>query len=139
MPSVRRRPASSRPAASVAPFVVVAGVVGACGAERFGYPALPVIWAGLVVGAWVEQPGAFTGKEDAAGNPTPANPGEQRRLRSSRLWRDLRFRLLVPNGDWLPGWPVLASWLAAMVAAGIGALVPVGDLRSFPAGEARAV
>jgi hypothetical protein len=139
MPSVRHRPASSRPAPPVAPFVAIAGLAGACGAGWFGYPALPVIWAGLVVGAWVEQPGALTGKKDAAGNATPAGPGEQRRLRYYRLWRDLRIRLVVPNADWLPGWPVLGSWLAAMVAAGIGALVPVGNLRSFPAGEARAV
>ena len=118
--------------------MAVAGLVGACGAGWFGFPALPVIWAGLLVGAWVEKPGPLTGKKDAAGNPTPASPAEDRRLRSYRFWRDLRTRLVVPNGDWLPGWPVLGSWLAAAVAAGIGALVPVGDFPSFPADDARA-
>jgi hypothetical protein len=33
---------------------------------------------------------------------------------------------------------VLGSWLAAVVAAGIGGLVPVGNVPGFPAGDARA-
>ena len=138
MPSARRRPVSSGPTPSVAPLVAVAGLVGGCGAGWFGFPALPVIWAGLLVGAWVEKPGPLTGKKDAAGNPTPASPAEDRRLRSYRFWRDLRMRLVVPNCDWLPGWPVLGSWLAAVVAAGIGVLVPVGYFSSFPPGDIRA-
>src|SRR6516225_10121981 len=138
MASARRRPAPSALTASVAPFVAVAGLAGACGAGWFGYPALPVIWAGLLIGAWLEKPGPLTGRKDVAGNPTPAGPAEQRRQRAYQSWRDLRIRLAVPNRDWLPGWPVLGSWLTAVVAAAIGSLVPVGNLPAFPGGYARA-
>jgi len=100
-------------------------VAGAGVAGWFGYPAIPVIWIGLVVAAWMEPSAELTGPKDSYGYPTAAGPGEAARKRQERFFRDLRFRLLIPNGDWMPGWPLLASWVSALVAAAFGAAVPV--------------
>lgn len=105
--------------------VVLAGLVGAGVAGWFGYPAVPAIWVGLVVAAWMEPVAELTGPKDSYGYPTAANPGEAARKRQERFWRDLRLRLMVPNGDWMPGWPLLASWVSALLAAAFGAAVPV--------------
>lgn len=110
---------------SYASVVVGAAVLAAGAATFFGVPGAPVVWVGLVVAGWLEQSPMFTGKKDFRGYPTPAHPGEQKAMNTYRFWADVRWRLMCPTGDWLPGWPVLGSWLAAVVAAALVSFAPV--------------
>jgi hypothetical protein len=88
-----------------------------------------VAWLAVLVAAWVAVPPVLTGKKDAYGYPQPANPAEQRKLSTWRAWAQLRWRLVLPSSDWLPGWPPLAAWAAAVVVGAICFLWPV---RAFP-------
>lgn len=119
------RRAQSGPAQSYATVITGASVIGAVAATWFGYPGAVVVWAALAVAGWLEQAPPFTGKKDQRGFPTPAHPGEQKAMNTYRFWADLRWRLLCPTLDWLPGWPVLGSWLAAVAAAALVSFVPV--------------
>ena len=121
MPQVR--PRSQQP--SHAGPILLCGLVLAVAAGWLHWPPVPVLWAAVVVAAWAEPPPLLTGKRDAAGSPTPAGPGEVRALRRSGFWRSLRWRLLVPNRDWLPGWPPLGSFVAAVCAAALAWCFPV--------------
>lgn len=129
MPASRSRRASTGPAPRLAPLVLAATVAATAAAAFFGFVPAVVCWAGVVVAAWMETPATLTGKKDSYGYPTPANPAEEARLASWRTWRQLRFGLVIPSGDWLPGWPPLGSWLAAVWVAVLAAWVPV---RAFP-------
>ncbi len=113
------------PAQSYAGVIVAVAVGGAVAATWFGYPGLVVVWLGLVVAGWLEPNHVFTGKKDQRGFPTPAHPGEQKAMNTYRFWADLRWRLLCPTVDWLPGWPVLGSWLAGVGAALAVSFIPV--------------
>lgn len=113
---------------SFARVIVSAGAVAAGAAAYFRVPAVPVLWLSFVIAAWAEPPVILTGRKDSAGFPTPAHPGEERNLRRFRFWRSLRFRLMVPGRDWLPGWPPLAAWFAALAAALAAFAVPVSEV-----------
>ncbi|MDA8316751.1 MAG: hypothetical protein M0010_16510, partial [Actinomycetota bacterium] len=89
-----RRRRTSQPAQSIAPVLVVAAVGLAVVSSWLGLPPVAVLWALLLVVAWVEPPVTLTGKKDDWGYPTPANPSEEGRLRRSRQWRQLRFSLV---------------------------------------------
>lgn len=106
---------------------VVAGVgaAGAVAAAILGYGGAPLLLAGMVVAGWMAQPATFTGRKDRSGRPTPAHDGEAKAMRTYRMWQELRWRALVPNVDWMPGWPVRASWLAGLVAAAGAYVLPM--------------
>jgi hypothetical protein len=55
------------------------------------------------------------------------------------MWRDLRVRLLLPNGDWLPSWPVLGSFVAALLAAVVAQSIPVAAHGNFTIPDGRLV
>jgi hypothetical protein len=124
---------NTAPQLPFAPIAVAAGVVGLGAATWFGYPGVVALWLGLVVAAWVAEPGILTGKKDAYGYPTAANPAEQLARQHWLMWKELRTGLIVPSADWMPGYPVLESWIAAALAAGLGYLVPVIGVKSLPA------
>ncbi len=135
-----RRRRTSQPAQSIAPVLVVAAVGLAVVSSWLGLPPVAVLWALLLVVAWVEPPVTLTGKKDDWGYPTPANPSEEARLRRSRQWRQLRFSLVPLPGlatGLTPGWPLLASWLAGVWAGALAWLVPVVGNRYLraPAGH----
>lgn len=92
-----------------------------------GYPGFVALWAGLAVSAWTYPPAQYTGKKDSRGYPTAAHEGEKASMAKYRFWDDLRFRILVPSGDALPGWPLLLSWVAAAIAASAAYYIPVTD------------
>ncbi|MDA8317627.1 MAG: FtsK/SpoIIIE domain-containing protein [Actinomycetota bacterium] len=129
MPAQCRR--SSQPAQSIAPVLVLAAIAIACVSSWFGLPAIAVLWACVLLVAWLEPPAVLTGKKDDWGYLTPANPTEETRQRRFRQWRQLRFSLVPLPGlatGLAPGWPPLASWCAGLWAAALGWLVPVvGD------------
>lgn len=102
---------------SLAPLVIAAGVAGAGYGTWMHWPGFVAIWAAFLVAAWMEPPAILTGKKDASGFPTPAHAGEVKRLARYQYWSDLRWRLLIPGSAWLPGWPILGAWLAAVFAA----------------------
>lgn len=136
-----RRPASAGPVPSLAPWIIAAGAAGGGAALYFGYPPVPVLWAAVLAAAWLEQPAVLTGKKDSSGYPTAAHPGEERRMTQWQAWKDLRSRLWLPNGDWMPGWPVLASWLAAVTVGLLCWMIPVPHsmvgLKGVTEGDAR--
>lgn len=123
---------------SQAPFILLGGLILAGGAFYTGWPGVPAIWLALIVTAWMEPPVTLTGRKDASGYPTPAGPGEERNLQRFSMWRELKWRLIVPNPDWAPGWPVLGSFIGALVAAAAAFTIPTIDttLRFANAGAA---
>lgn len=108
--------------------IVVAVALAVMGlAFWHGYPGVAALWLGLVVAAWTYPPAQYTGKKDSRGYPTPAHDGERAAMTKYRFWDDLRFRIVVPSGDALPGWPLLYSWFAAVLAASAVYHLPVTD------------
>ncbi|HEX9088352.1 MAG TPA: cell division protein FtsK, partial [Arthrobacter sp.] len=108
--------------------VVMLGAVAAAGYAIYqGFPGIAAIWAGLAVSAWMYPPAAMTGKKDSRGYPTAAHPGEQVEMNKYRLWSDLKYKLIVPSMDWLPGLKPQLSWLAAVWAGAAAYLIPVTD------------
>lgn len=113
------------PATSYALVIAAGAVLGAGAATYFGVPGAPIVWVALMVAGWLEQVPMFTGKKDQRGFPTPSHPGEQKAMNTYRFWKDLRWRLACPTTDWLPGWPVLGSWLAALLAGALCTFAPI--------------
>lgn len=98
-----RRSANSAPPANIAPVVVAVGFVGMFAGFYFGFPGFAILLLALVFAGFSAVPPVFNGKKDAQGRPTPADEGEKRAMNVYRLWGDLKWRLLLPNTDWLPG------------------------------------
>jgi hypothetical protein len=120
---------ASGPQPDLTPVVLLAGA-GAVGvAAYFGAAPVVVAWAAVLTAASMAVPPALTGKKDGYGFPQSANPYEKRKHATFRAWQELRWRLVLPGADWLPGWPVLATWVAAVVVGAICYLLPV---RAFP-------
>lgn len=113
------------PAQSYALVIAGASVVAALVTTYKQIPGAPIVWAALMVAGWIEQGPQFTGKKDQRGFPTPAHPGEQKAMNTFRFWKDVRWRLVCPTMDWLPGWPVLGSFLAAVAAAALASFAPI--------------
>jgi hypothetical protein len=122
---VAARRTQAGPATSYALVIAAGAVLGAGAATYFGVPGAPIVWVALMVAGWLEQVPMFTGKKDQRGFPTPSHPGEQKAMNTYRFWKDLRWRLVCPTTDWLPGWPVLGSWLAALLAGALFTFAPV--------------
>lgn len=120
-----RRTAAAGPAQSYATVIVAAAALLAVAGTVLRLPGVLVVWGSLIGAGWFEQAPLFTGKKDPQGFPTPAHPGEQMAMNTFRFWKDLRWRLIVPSTDWLPGWPVLGSWLAAVGAAALTSFAPI--------------
>ena len=125
MAAPRRNQAPGKP---ITPMVMLGAVAAAGYAIYQGFPGVAAIWAGLLVSAWTYPPAMFTGKKDARGYPSPAHPGEQTAMNKYRLWEDLKFKLVLPNLDWLPGLKPRLSFLAALWAASAAYLIPVTDI-----------
>lgn len=120
---------------SAAPWIIAVSIGLAAYAGAYGYPAVPIVWLGLVVSAFAEPPVILTGPKDrSTGMPTPATAAEERRVQRFGIWRDLRTRLLLPGSEWLPGnplKPLKLTWLIGVFAAYSAAFVPAlgGSIR----------
>lgn len=110
---------------SMAPLVIPASIAAGAAAGWFGFPAAAVVYIGLLAAGWMEPPPLLSGKKDNTGMPTPANPGEEKKVRIWRFWQQLRVNLIVPSAGWLPGWPIQASWIVAIAVAAAAAHLPV--------------
>ncbi|MET4143817.1 FtsK/SpoIIIE domain-containing protein [Arthrobacter sp. UYCo732] len=124
MAAPRRNQVPGKP---ITPLVMLGATAAAGYAIYQGYPGIAAIWAGLLVSAWTYPPAMFTGKKDARGYPSPAHPGEQAAMNKYRLWEDLKFKLALPNPDWLPGLKPRLSFLVAVWAGAAAYLIPVVD------------
>lgn len=115
----------SAPAASTTLYFVLGAVL----AVPFGVwqrlPGLAFSLGILVIGGLVEPAPVMTGRRVAGRAPLPADEREEHLIDSHRMWRDLRWRLVVPNRDWLPGWPVRLTWLLALTASWFALALPV--------------
>ncbi|MCW2135011.1 FtsK/SpoIIIE domain-containing protein [Arthrobacter sp. VKM Ac-2550] len=107
---------------------LIALTIAAAGAAIwYGYPGLALVWAGLTAAGITYPPAQFTGKKDKRGYATPADASELPAMNRYRFWEDVKYKLMLPNADWLPGWPVRLSWLAALWAGAAASLIPVTD------------
>ena len=122
---------ASGPPSDLTPVLLLAGAAATGAAAYFGVAPVVVAWAAVLTAAWAAVPPVLTGKKDSYGYPQPANPAEKRKSATFRFWRELRWRLVIPGADWLPGWPVLASWAAAVVVGAICWLWPVRALPHY--------
>lgn len=120
-----RSRSSTAPSPSLAPIVLLVALAAAGVGVYLRFPGLAVLWIGVLVAAWMEPAAILTGRKDSSGYPSPANSAEEKKLGRYRVWRDLKFRMLFPGADILPGWPILWSWLIAVTAAGAAVFVPV--------------
>lgn len=93
-------PRNAAPTPNIAPFIAVGAVLLAIGASALRLPGGVVLWAVLIVAAWMSIPPQLTGKKDAAGYPTVGNPGEGNKLRQHQRWTALRWKLFG-SPDWL--------------------------------------
>lgn len=98
-----RRRANSAPPTNISPIVVAVGFIGMVVGFYFKFPGFGILLLALTFAGWAAVPPVFNGKKDAQGRPTPADDGEKRAMNRYRFWGDLKWRLLVPNTDWLPG------------------------------------
>ena len=147
-----QRRASSAPPPNIAPVIVGVGFIGMLVAFYFGFPGVGVLLIALMFAGWSAVPPVFNGKKDAQGRPTPADDGEKRAMNTYRFWSDVKWRLLIPNSDWLPGlqssrprssleylYPINYIWTIALsvgvLALGIPAHKPVELLNGSDSGE----
>lgn len=119
--------ANAQPPSSVTWLIIAAGVAGAGLATYYGYPGLVAIWLGLVAAGWSEPRPVFTGPKDLLGAPTPLGVKETRSQVRYRALTDLRWRLIVPNGDWFPGVRGRAAFILALAAGALSTAVPVTE------------
>jgi|SRR5579875_1004205 len=120
---------ASGPPADLTPVLLAAGAGAVGAAAYFGAAPVVVAWAAVLATAWAAVPPVLSGKKDVYGYPQHANPTEKRKDAAFRFWKELRWRLVLPSTDWLPGWPVLASWAAAVLFGAVCWLWPV---RAWP-------
>ena len=125
MPATRSQQQAG--SASLAPFAFFVGIIGIGVAAWKGYPGVPVLLAALVISAILEKPPLMTGRKVPGRGAQPAGEKEEDLQASYQMWRSLRWRLLVPTLDWLPGWPPRASWFAAVAAAWTSIALPVKE------------
>ncbi|KQP63078.1 FtsK/SpoIIIE domain-containing protein [Nocardioides sp. Leaf285] len=109
---------------AVAAAAILVGLV----AVYFSLPGALVIWLGLVVGSWSAVMPLITGKDPQTKNPIPQGPGEQALYQRFQFWRALKWNLLLPVSAFAPGWPVRASFLGGLLAAGVAFCLPSIDL-----------
>lgn len=115
---------SAQQGQSIAPFILAGGLAASGYAVYRGYPGLALLWVAILIAAVAEPPARFTGPK-VGGYPTPAGPWEEKAARDYDLAKDLRWRLLVPNLDWLPGWTPRASWFLGIALGVLTTLAPV--------------
>ncbi len=113
-------------------FVLAGGVAVGVIAMWLGYPLVPFLWLSVVVAVWMMQSPILTGKKDSYGYPSPANPGEERKLSRYSASTSLRSSLFFPASDILPGRPVRAAWFSSLATAGIAYLMPVVGNKHMP-------
>jgi len=130
---------SNQPPQDISLFVVVAGALGAGVAAWYGWPGIPVVWLSVLAASWMVQSPQLTGKKDSAGYPAPANPAEERKVSRYQASKELRTSLLFPLRDLLPGKPVRAAWISAVIVAWIAYLVPVIGNHHMASGNATAL
>ncbi len=123
-----RRP-QAPPRTNLAPLGVTVAIAFVVVASALRLPGFVLLWLGMWVAALLAaEPTILTGKKDAAGRATPGNDAEQRLQDRFQMWKALRWRMIVPNPDWLfndPGTrsPLIGSmseplWKRALLAGG---------------------
>jgi hypothetical protein len=107
---------TARPQPDLSRLILWSGLVLAIVALVLGLPGALLAVAGAFTAAFFTPPAMFTGKKDRAGRPTAAHQGEADSARRYRRMRDLRWRVVTPNADWLPGKDVRVSWVLGLLA-----------------------
>ena len=122
---------------SLAPFIAVAAVVAALVGTWFRYPGALILLIGLTASAWFATPAQMTGPKGSDGLLMPATPKEARAIQHWRVWSELRWKLAVPNTDWLvnppAGWKdyTISSKLPPGLAEKFRVLTIAGDLVGY--------
>lgn len=114
------------PPMDLTPVVLLLTFIAAPVAVWLGYPGLALLPVGFTVAGWMAIPPELSGKKSAVGRPRPADETEALKQRRFFTRADWKLRMLLPNLDWLPGWPPLGIWLVAVAAAMLALLLPAG-------------
>lgn len=93
-------PRNAAPTPNIAPFIVAGAVILGIAATLLRLPGALVLWALLIVAAWMSTPPQLTGKKDGAGYPTVGNPGEGKKMLAHQRYTSLRWKLFAST-DWL--------------------------------------
>lgn len=129
MMMVQTRRPQAPPRTNLAPLGVVIAIVAAVAVSFLRLPGFVLLWLGMWVAALLAaEPSLLTGKKDAAGKATAGNDDEEQKQHRFLMWKALRWRMIVPNPDWLPNDPGTRSpkigsmqeplWKRALLAAG---------------------
>lgn len=132
-----RSRAAAGPPPNISPIIVGVGFIGMIAAFYFEFPGVGVLLLSLMFAGWASVPPLFNGKKDAQGRPTAADDGEKHSMNVYRMWSDLKWRLLIPNADWMPGmlaqrprksieyvYPPNLVWFIAVALGVLGLTIP---------------
>lgn len=110
--SARPQQKQASPMVSVA--VTIVGVQIGAVVQLLGLPGAAVIWAAMLIGSQMHPPAALTGRKDPKTQQLqPGTPAEEQAQRRYRFWSQIP---LLPSRAWLPGRPIRASFVAAVLA-----------------------
>lgn len=125
-----RKKAAQPPAVSTAPYWMWGGAVAAIAAQAAHLPGGILLWLALVIATFNAYPPELTGK-GAMGEPTPANPYEEKLQQTYRAWKAMRGRLFGLNRSILPI-PPTPGWIAAAALSASTLFLP--SFRDLPGG-----
>jgi hypothetical protein len=125
------------PPQDITPGVLVLCPLAFVAAEWWGFPGVPGIWLVALFAVWIMNPPELGGKRDASGYATPANPAESKKLARFQTGRALRRTLFLPWRDILPGWPIRAAWVSALVTGMVAFFIPVAGNKHITSANGR--
>src|SRR5699024_3756064 len=93
----------------------------------YGYPGIAAVLLAVVIAGWMEPRPLFTGPKDSYGAPTPNGPKELSDKTRYQVLSELKWRLIIPSGGWLPGWWPRANWFVGEAAGILATLIPADE------------
>jgi len=106
-------------------LVLAVGSIASVAAAIYFLPWSVVTFAAVLVAAYMAPMPELTGRKDASGRPTAADPGQERALQSFGVWRALRSTLIAPGAHWFPGTNLRVSWMYGVAVALVAYAWPV--------------
>lgn len=114
-----------KPPSAVMPMVISLPVAAVM--FWFGLPGFTAVRIAFLFNSIASAPPQLTGaRDELTGRQEAGNDSERKALQAHKFWASVR-PALFPHPDWLPGWPIRASWLAALWASAAASLVPAAS------------
>lgn len=93
----------------------------------FGLPGFVALWIAFLFNSIASAPPQLTGTRDKlTGRQEAGNDSEKKAHQAHKFWSAVR-PALFPHSDWLPGWPIRGSWVAAIWAFAAAFVVPANS------------